>query len=136
MVQQDRTSIENLWLRYFANGGNAGPLDFEAYIYGLLDPDEYDALILFWAVEEVSARQLVSGFTEPLSLAHAHTAKGKPGLPYGLLGALPPRRAIASRICCFVRPPLLLAEINSKVLGRLNCALPRRAATRLIERES
>ncbi|MEE9098381.1 hypothetical protein [Pseudarthrobacter phenanthrenivorans] len=53
MVQQDHVSIDCLWLRYFANGGDADPLDFEAYIYGLLELDEYDDLILSWAVEEV-----------------------------------------------------------------------------------
>lgn len=56
LVQRDQASIDMIWLSYFANGGNADPLDFEAYIYGLLDPDEYDPLILSWAVEEVSAR--------------------------------------------------------------------------------
>ena len=56
MVQQDKTSIDLLWLRYFANGGNAEPLDFEAYIYGLLDPDEYDPLVLSWAIEDITAR--------------------------------------------------------------------------------
>jgi len=54
MVQQDHVSIDCLWLRYFANGGDADPLDFEAYVYGLLELDEYDDLILSWAVEEVS----------------------------------------------------------------------------------
>jgi len=54
MVQQDQISIDSLWLRYFANGGDAGPLDFEAYVYGLLDLAGSDALILSWAVDEVS----------------------------------------------------------------------------------
>jgi len=54
MVQQDKTSIDHLWLRYFANGGNADPVDFEAYLHGLLDADEYDTLILSWALEDVS----------------------------------------------------------------------------------
>lgn len=55
MVQQDETDIFTIWLRYFAYGGNADELDFEAGIYGLLDLDEYDALILSCAVEEISA---------------------------------------------------------------------------------
>lgn len=55
MLQQNETDVFTIWLRYFANGGNADELDFEAYIYGLVDMDEYDALILSWAVEDVSA---------------------------------------------------------------------------------
>jgi hypothetical protein len=56
MVQQDKTSIADLWLRYFANGGNADPVDFEAYLHGLLDADECDMLILSWALDDVSGR--------------------------------------------------------------------------------
>ncbi|WP_285247706.1 MULTISPECIES: hypothetical protein [unclassified Pseudarthrobacter] len=55
MVQQNKADIEATWLRYFANGGNADQIDFEACVYGLLDLDEYDARILSWAVEEISA---------------------------------------------------------------------------------
>lgn len=54
MVRQDKTSIDDLWIRYFANGGNADPVDFEAYIHGLLDADEYDPAILSWAVDDIS----------------------------------------------------------------------------------
>ena len=50
LVQQDKTSIDEIWLRYFVNGGNADPLGFEAYLHGLLDADECGALILFWAL--------------------------------------------------------------------------------------
>ena len=54
MVQQDKTSIDDLRIRYFANGGNADPVDFEAYIHCLLDADEYDPAILSWAVDDIS----------------------------------------------------------------------------------
>jgi hypothetical protein len=54
MLQQNTASIEQLWLRYYANGGNADPLEFEAYIYGLLLPDDLDVLILSWAIEDVA----------------------------------------------------------------------------------
>ncbi|MFC8523938.1 MULTISPECIES: hypothetical protein [Micrococcaceae] len=54
MLQQNTASIEQLWLRYYANGGNADPLEFEAYIYGLLPHDDLDALILSWAIEDVA----------------------------------------------------------------------------------
>lgn len=55
LLQKNRTSIELLWLRYYANGGTADPLEFEAYIYGLLGPACCDAQILSWAVEDVAA---------------------------------------------------------------------------------
>ncbi|UKA76176.1 hypothetical protein [Arthrobacter sp. FW306-07-I] len=56
MVQRDEIDIFTIWLRYFAYGGDADELDFEAGIYGLLGLDEYDALILSWVVEELSAQ--------------------------------------------------------------------------------
>lgn len=53
LVQCSAASVEDLWMRYFAKGGDADPVEFEAYLYGLLDPASRDALILSWVVDEV-----------------------------------------------------------------------------------
>lgn len=53
LVQCRAASIEDLWMRYFAKGGDAGSVEFEAYLYGLLDPATHEALILSWVVDEV-----------------------------------------------------------------------------------
>jgi hypothetical protein len=38
---------EELWMRYFALGGDAMPTEFEAYLAGALDPEpaEHDKLV-------------------------------------------------------------------------------------------
>ncbi len=44
--------LQQLWLRYVALGGNAGPLELEAYLAGLLPLDPYDEAVLAQAVKE------------------------------------------------------------------------------------
>ena len=56
LIQQNKASLDRIWLRYWANGGSQSPLDFDGYVHGLLDPDENDSLILSWALEEVLTR--------------------------------------------------------------------------------
>lgn len=56
LVQEKSVTIEDLWMHYFAKGGDADSLGFEAYIYGLLDLAERDALILSWVIDELAGR--------------------------------------------------------------------------------
>ena len=56
LLQERRASVDEIWLRYWANGGNTGPVEFEAYLYGLLEPAEFDPVVLSWAVQEVLLR--------------------------------------------------------------------------------
>ena len=46
-------------MKYFAMGGNADCVAFEAYLYGLVDPVRNDAVILSWVVDEVLGRYLL-----------------------------------------------------------------------------
>lgn len=55
LMKQQKVSVNSLWLSYWAHGGNSLPLDFEAYLHGVLDPDEHDPIILCWVLEEVVA---------------------------------------------------------------------------------
>jgi hypothetical protein len=45
-LEQSGMSIDELWLRQVSVGGNAGSLETEAYLVGLLvaDPHQYDLL--------------------------------------------------------------------------------------------
>jgi hypothetical protein len=47
-------TLEQLWMRYFALGGNAMPTEFEAYVNGALDPDRSERDILVHALNERS----------------------------------------------------------------------------------
>lgn len=56
MLQRNETTVDELWLWYWANGGTAEPLVFDAYLYGLQEPDDYDDIILGWVIEVLTAR--------------------------------------------------------------------------------
>lgn len=56
LVRNHSASAELLWMRYWANGGNAPFEDFDAYLHGLLDGDSNDHEILATAVEDVTSR--------------------------------------------------------------------------------
>jgi len=56
LVRCSAVSVEELYVKYFAMGGNADCVAFEAYLYGLVDPVRNDAVILSWVVDEVLGR--------------------------------------------------------------------------------
>lgn len=45
-------SITELWLRYFALGGNSTALQVEAYLYGALTPSAHDHDVVAHAINE------------------------------------------------------------------------------------
>ncbi len=45
-------NLEQLWFRYVALGGDAAPLELEAYLVGLLPLDDYQYDILVQALNE------------------------------------------------------------------------------------
>jgi hypothetical protein len=45
-------SVQELWLRYFALGGDAGPTEIDAYLNGLMALSEFQHNILALAVNE------------------------------------------------------------------------------------
>ena len=47
-------TTEDLWLRYFALGGAALPIEFEGFLAGALKPDRYDRDIVVHALNERS----------------------------------------------------------------------------------
>jgi hypothetical protein len=45
-------TVQELWLRYFALGGDAGPTEVDAYVNGLMPMAEFQHNILALAVNE------------------------------------------------------------------------------------
>ena len=39
-------SLDEIWLSYFSVGGNAGPFELEAFIYGVDDLGQIDLMLL------------------------------------------------------------------------------------------
>lgn len=51
-AQLSGMSIPELWLRYVEVGGNAETIELEAYVVGLLQPDDYQHNMIAQAVNE------------------------------------------------------------------------------------
>lgn len=56
MLLHDTEWLDELWLWYWANGGNADKFEFEALLHGLGEEDPFDEKILAWAIEDLSCR--------------------------------------------------------------------------------
>ncbi len=46
LVATSEMSLEEIWLAYFSVGGNAGPFEMEAFIYGIDVLDQIDLMLL------------------------------------------------------------------------------------------
>lgn len=55
MIEQDETDVNELWLQYFGNGGNAMSDEFESLLFGMHEPKALDLDLLGLAVEELRA---------------------------------------------------------------------------------
>lgn len=51
-MAESRLSFRDLWLRQLAVGGTASELEVEAYVLGLLAPDDYQHDLLAQAINE------------------------------------------------------------------------------------
>lgn len=56
LLQQDPDWFEDLWLQYWANGGNADKFNFDAYVHRLCELDFFDLQILTLALEDLHRR--------------------------------------------------------------------------------
>lgn len=59
LVLEHEITLDDLWAWYWANGGNAGLWDFDAYLFGILERDPFDLRILGWAMEDLEAHSLL-----------------------------------------------------------------------------
>lgn len=55
LIEQDDGYLHELWLRYWANGGQAEQFEFDAYLHGVYELSPFDLKILAWVLEEISA---------------------------------------------------------------------------------
>lgn len=60
MIEQDEANVYELWLRYYANGGNASEFEFEKFVYGVDEPSALDLDLLGFAIEELQAPRMSS----------------------------------------------------------------------------
>ncbi|WP_104044358.1 hypothetical protein [Arthrobacter sp. ZGTC412] len=55
MVEQDEADVYEIWVQYYANGGNASKLEFESFLYGVSEPSALDLDLLELSIEELHA---------------------------------------------------------------------------------
>ncbi|MBT2586522.1 hypothetical protein J7I86_11860 [Arthrobacter sp. ISL-95] len=53
LIGEHFITLDRLWIRYWANGGNVTLFDLDAYLYEIQDPPPVDLRILAWAVEDL-----------------------------------------------------------------------------------
>lgn len=53
LMEQHVVTLEELWLRYWANGGGADEQELDAYVNGALVPEPFDVVIIGWALEDL-----------------------------------------------------------------------------------
>lgn len=53
LMEQHVLSLDDLWMQYWANGGNVPALEFDAYLNGTQELDAFEAKVLTWALEDL-----------------------------------------------------------------------------------
>ncbi|AMM31611.1 hypothetical protein SA2016_0925 [Sinomonas atrocyanea] len=56
MVGQDPACINDLWLRYWANGGDVHRAEFDAHLSSSDDWEAFELKVLAWAIEDLSGQ--------------------------------------------------------------------------------
>jgi len=53
LLRRNSVTLELLWLRYWAEGGDATAFEFDAYLHEALNPPAHELRIIEWAMEEI-----------------------------------------------------------------------------------
>ncbi|BCW45320.1 hypothetical protein [Arthrobacter sp. StoSoilB5] len=53
LIAKHEITLERLWLRYWAEGGNASEPEFDAFVHGALRLPRFDLRVLTWAMEDL-----------------------------------------------------------------------------------
>lgn len=56
LIDTEAVSLFDLWLSYWAEGGQGGEMELDAFICGVPLLGDFDEVILGWAVEQLSER--------------------------------------------------------------------------------
>ncbi|MCF3141103.1 hypothetical protein LRQ04_17780 [Paenarthrobacter sp. AR 02] len=51
LLQREAITLEQLWIKYWAEGGNATPVELDAYVHDALEPHEFELTLIAWAME-------------------------------------------------------------------------------------
>ncbi|MDR6989261.1 hypothetical protein J2Y66_003776 [Paenarthrobacter nitroguajacolicus] len=51
LLEQDSITLDRLWIKYWAEGGNADLLELDAYVHEALKPHPSELTLLAWAME-------------------------------------------------------------------------------------
>lgn len=54
LISQKETTLDELWVRYWANGGEAQPFEFEAYLHGMYELRAFEHEILALAIDDLA----------------------------------------------------------------------------------
>jgi hypothetical protein len=54
LIEQDNWYPQELWLKYWANGGQAEQFEFDAYLHGVYELSPLDLEILACALQEIT----------------------------------------------------------------------------------
>jgi hypothetical protein len=53
LAQKDPGWVDDLWLKYWAHGGSADRIEFDAFLRGITARDPYELRILAWAIDDL-----------------------------------------------------------------------------------
>lgn len=51
LLEQDSITLDRLWIKYWAEGGNADLLELDAYVHEALKPHPSELILLTWAMD-------------------------------------------------------------------------------------
>lgn len=55
LLRSRAIGLDDLWIRYWAHGGNAPAFELDAYVFGIQERHPFELRILSWALEDLGA---------------------------------------------------------------------------------
>ena len=53
LIEQQAITLDELWIQYWANGGNARPFELEAFLYAAYELCPFENTIIAWALKDL-----------------------------------------------------------------------------------
>jgi hypothetical protein len=54
LIEEHVITLDDLWVQYWANGGNARELELEAFLNGAHELCPFDLNVIAWALEDLN----------------------------------------------------------------------------------